>query len=80
MSKDVFVDRRKGDDRREFDDPCRDLPVDIHHRKRRKRIERRADRTLIEDYYAFSGNQAITGTPNNPYQSSGAKPSKEKCN
>lgn len=50
----VFVDRRKGRDRREDSDPCKDLPVDLYHRKRRKSTERRdCSRSLSEDYYAY---------------------------
>ncbi|NHN37417.1 hypothetical protein G8764_08955 [Pseudomaricurvus alcaniphilus] len=49
----TFVNRRKGTDRRYDSDPCRDIPLDLYHRKRRKRTERRAERTLVEDYYAF---------------------------
>ncbi len=51
-----FIDRRKGRDRRLDKDPCRNLPIDLYHRKRRKSTERRAgDRTLEQDYYAFLG-------------------------
>lgn len=50
----LFVNRRKGYDRREDRDPCRNLPIDLYHRKRRKTKERRhATRTLAEDYSAF---------------------------
>lgn len=49
----IFVNRRKGADRRLDADPCRELEVDLFHRKRRKSRDRRADRSLIEDYYAF---------------------------
>ena len=49
-----FVDRRQSKDRRYEIDPCRDMPLDLYHRKRRKSTERRANRTLTEDYYAFS--------------------------
>lgn len=48
-----FINRRKGRDRRDDNDPCRDLPVDLYHRKRRKSKDRRANRTLLEDYYAY---------------------------
>ncbi len=49
-----FVNRRKGYDRREDRDPCRNLPIDLYHRKRRKAKERRdATRSLAEDYSAF---------------------------
>lgn len=49
-----FVDRRKGQDRRQDADPCRDLPVDLYHRKRRKSTERRdTSKTLMDDYYAY---------------------------
>lgn len=50
----IFVNRRKGLDRREDLDPCKDLNVDLYHRKRRKKTERRSqERSLTEDYYAF---------------------------
>lgn len=49
-----FIDRRKGRDRREDEDPCRNLNVDLYHRKRRKSKDRRTpERTLSDDYYAF---------------------------
>lgn len=51
-----FIDRRKGGDRRLEKDPCRNLPLDLYHRKRRKSTDRRAkNRTLEQDYYAFLG-------------------------
>lgn len=54
MSKEVFVNRRrKGKERRETDDPCKNMSIDIYHRKRRKASDRRQPRTLDEDYYAF---------------------------
>ena len=59
MSGQFFVNRRKGNDRREDDDPCKDLDVDLYHRKRRKKAERRQDRTLDEDYYAFMHSQGV---------------------
>lgn len=50
----VFVDRRKGGDRRADFDPCRNLEVDLFHRKRRKTRERRSQhRSLTDDYYAY---------------------------
>ena len=50
----VFVNRRKGNDRRTDFDPCKNLEVDLFHRKRRKTKERRSlHRTLTEDYYAY---------------------------
>lgn len=56
MSNRIFVDRRRGSDRRLDPDPCRNLPLDIYHRKRRKSTERRhANRTLLDDYLAFLG-------------------------
>lgn len=49
-----FINRRKGSDRREDADPCKNLNVDLYHRKRRKSRDRRApERSLSEDYYAF---------------------------
>lgn len=50
----VFVNRRKGLERREDADPCHNLPLDLYHRKRRKSAERRAQaRSLSDDYYAY---------------------------
>jgi len=52
----IFVDRRRGEDRRLDMDPCRGMPIDIYHRKRRKSTERRhIERTLAEDYLAYLG-------------------------
>lgn len=65
----IFIDRRRGNDRRRDDDPCRDLPVDLFHRKRRKSADRRdSTRTLSEDYYAFIGASlhAVESVENNP--------------
>ena len=54
MNKKIFINRRrKGLERRSDEDPCKDLDIDIYHRKRRKSSERRHPRTLGEDYYAF---------------------------
>jgi hypothetical protein len=50
----VFVDRRET--RRRLDaDPCRHLPLDLCHRKRRKSVDRRttAERTQKEDTEAY---------------------------
>ncbi len=50
----VFVNRRKGNDRRTDRDPCKNLDLDLYHRKRRKSKDRRnQDRSLTEDYYAY---------------------------
>ncbi len=56
MNHKIFINRRRGDDRREQSDPCRDLEVDLYNRKRRKSTERREERSLQEDYYAFVTN------------------------
>ena len=54
----IFIDRRVSDDRRTEHDPCKNLSIDIYHRKRRKASERRhIHRSLVEDYMAY-GNQA----------------------
>ena len=54
MSKDtIFVNRRHGS-RRTEPDPCKDISMDLYHRKRRKSTERRdSNKTLADDYYAF---------------------------
>ncbi len=50
----IFVNRRKGSDRRLDADPCKELPMDLFHRKRRRSKERRdTSRNLTDDYYAF---------------------------
>jgi hypothetical protein len=53
----IFIDRRSNNsDRRVDKDPCKDLPIDIYHRKRRKNPERRHPaRTLADDYMAYLG-------------------------
>lgn len=57
MDKKIFINRRRGRDRREEIDPCQDLDVDLYHRKRRKKSERRAEgRSLDEDYYAYQAD------------------------
>ncbi|MGQ9427553.1 hypothetical protein ACXYTJ_04320 [Gilvimarinus sp. F26214L] len=49
----IFIDRRRRE-RRQEPDPCRQLPMDLYHRKRRKSAERRAQgRSLLEHYEAF---------------------------
>lgn len=51
-----FIDRRQQRERRLDRDPCRQLPMDLYHRKRRKSVERRdPNRTLEQDYYAYIG-------------------------
>ncbi|MCV6613942.1 MAG: hypothetical protein OIF35_03120 [Cellvibrionaceae bacterium] len=61
MSK-VFIDRRKGNDRRLEIDRCKDIPLDLFHRKRRKSTDRRAlGRSLSEDYFAFIEAQQGAG-------------------
>ncbi len=58
MSK-IFVDRRRGLDRRLEQDRCKDLPLDLFHRKRRKSADRRATgRSISEDYFAFMEGNA----------------------
>ena len=50
----VFINRRKGSDRRLEQDRCRDMSVDLYHRKRRKTVDRRtANRTLVDDFNAY---------------------------
>lgn len=54
----IFVDRRRNDRRLE-QDRCKELPVDLFHRKRRKSSERRAGgRDLTDDYFAYVENVA----------------------
>ena len=57
----IFINRREGIDRRYDRDPCKNLPIDLYHRKRRKATERRhGDRDLAEDYVAFLDEKGPT--------------------
>lgn len=59
----IFVDRRRGEDRRLDSDPCKDMPIDIYHRKRRKSTDRRhRERTLADDYQAYLGEMESKAT------------------
>ena len=50
----IFVDRRKKSDRRADRDPCKDMPIDLYSRKRRKSRERRdTNKSLTDDYYDY---------------------------
>lgn len=50
----IFIDRRRRE-RRKDPDPCKQLPMDLYHRKRRKSEERRAaQRSLLDDYQAVT--------------------------
>lgn len=60
----TFVNRRKGSDRRYDLDPCREIPLDLYHRKRRKSTDRRSGRSLVEDYYAFTKDDTNVQSPN----------------
>lgn len=51
----MFIDRRRKTDRRIDADPCKHLPLDLLHRKRRKSTDRRTpNKTLADDYYAYT--------------------------
>ncbi len=54
----IFVDRRKNEDRRLDEDPCRDLNMDLYNSKRRKSADRRDNsRDITDDYYAYMRRQ-----------------------
>ena len=56
-----FIDRRKGHDRRLDFDPCKNMSLDLYHRKRRKSTDRRSpNRSLEQDYFAFIGDEHLT--------------------
>ncbi len=60
-----FINRRKGVDRRLDRDPCKNLPMDLYHRKRRKSTERRSqDRSLADDYLAFLATTDLSSQKN----------------
>lgn len=55
-----FFDRRKGNDRRLDRDPCKNMPLDLYHRKRRKSTDRRnEERGITDDYLAFVSDADI---------------------
>ena len=57
-----FIDRRKGNDRREDQDPCKNMDLDLFHRKRRKSKDRRdQSRSLSDDYYAYMQKALSSG-------------------
>lgn len=59
-----FIDRRKGTDRREDADPCKNMDIDLFHRKRRKSKDRRdTNRTLSDDYYAYMQKALSSSKP-----------------
>ncbi|WP_018277853.1 hypothetical protein WKI13_08760 [Teredinibacter turnerae] len=68
-TKFIFVNRRKGDDRRQDVDPCSNMPLDLYHRKRRKSTERRdTSRSLSDDYYAYMQKIMSDSTGSNAEQ------------
>jgi len=61
----IFVNRRRGSDRRLERDRCKDLPMDLYHRKRRKSTDRRSsNRSLVDDYMAFSEKHTLSASEN----------------
>jgi hypothetical protein len=61
MHRKIFINRRRGGDRRSDHDPCKGMPLDLYHRKRRKSTDRRApNRSLEQDYYAYMGKDDDT--------------------
>jgi hypothetical protein len=59
----IFIDRRKGNDRRLDSDPCKNMPLDLYHRKRRKSTERRTfERDIADDFLALWTNSDNNGT------------------
>ncbi|MGI1678384.1 MAG: hypothetical protein K6L75_06625 [Cellvibrionaceae bacterium] len=49
-----FINRRSNSRRSELD-PCKEMPVDLYNRKRRKSTDRRnKNKTLADDFYSFT--------------------------
>jgi hypothetical protein len=54
MTQRVFINRRKGSERRSESEKRKNPRLDLSHRRRRTRLERRStERTLTEDFMAF---------------------------
>jgi hypothetical protein len=53
-----FFNRRTGRDRRLDRDPCKDIPLDLYHRKRRKSTERRSSARSIDQDYLIATSAA----------------------
>lgn len=52
MFRKIFMDRRRDED------PCKDMLLDLYHRKRRKSVDRRApNRSLEQDYFAYMADE-----------------------
>lgn len=52
MFRKIFMDRRRDED------PCKDMLLDLYHRKRRKSVDRRApNRPLEQDYFAYMADE-----------------------
>ncbi|MDQ2075288.1 hypothetical protein [Marinimicrobium sp. ABcell2] len=61
MPRKIFMDRRRSGDRRLDRDPCKNMPLDLYHRKRRKSTDRRApNRSLEQDYFAYVADDGDT--------------------
>ncbi len=73
-----FIDRRKGEDRREDSDPCQNMDIDLFHRKRRKSKDRRDNsKSLSDDYYAYM-QKALSSGDNVEPAAPDTSPSPEK--
>jgi len=55
MTNKFFIDRRSGDDRRTGQDKRENPRLDLPHKRRRKKTERRRDGSVTDDFYAMHG-------------------------
>lgn len=56
MTQKFFIDRRSGEDRRTGKDKRENPRLDLPHKRRRKAEERRrADGSVVDDFYAMHG-------------------------
>ena len=54
MSQRVFINRRKGSERRSVSEQRKNPRLDLSHRRRRTKPDRRStERTLTEDFMAY---------------------------
>lgn len=56
----TFIDRRNGNERRKGSERRDNPRLDLTHKRRRKGADRRAaNRSMVDDYYAFEQSASI---------------------
>jgi hypothetical protein len=61
MPYNFFINRRRGDERRQGKEPRLNPRLDLSHRRRRKPLDRRSSRSISEDFFAHD-NSSVEDT------------------